>query len=163
MSRSRPAYWVLSAFVVLAVTACADTQETPEEGDFAPIPTRPVPTATTPPLTTDAAGALAVVEFAAPETFTCLAEDPAQALVTLGWSVPSATAVRLTLDGQELATGLQEQLPYQVPAGGARGVGAAVAIDCDGPPTRTITITWTADGVQPAQRDVTITKEQTNG
>ncbi|MEH3156161.1 MAG: hypothetical protein PGN29_12730 [Gordonia paraffinivorans] len=98
-----------------------------------------------------------------PATYSCLDTVPARAIVIAGWTAPSATGVRVMLDGQPLASGLNNPLPYQVPAGGPTGIGATVAFACSGPRTHIITVEWTATGLNPATRSATITQESTNG
>ncbi|GAA2062955.1 hypothetical protein [Williamsia deligens] len=102
-------------------------------------------------------------DFVVQPTYTCLDGSPRRAIVTVGWTAPSATGVTVSLDGRRLASGLSNPLPYQVPAGGPTGIGATVAFACDGPPQHTITIDWTADTLNPATRTVTITREADNG
>ncbi|MDI9917320.1 hypothetical protein [Rhodococcus sp. IEGM 1379] len=83
--------------------------------------------------------------------------------MTVGWSAPSATDVSLALDGQLLPVGIQNELPYQVPAGGPTGIGAAVVFACDSATHHTIDITWTGHARPATSRTVTIVKEPSDG
>lgn len=104
-------------------------------------------------------GGPALVEYHAPSTFTCMPGTPDQAQITLGWSAPSATDVSFTLDGAPLAKGIQNPIPYEVPAGGAAQVGATIVFACEPASTHTITATWRMNDSPPTERVITITKE----
>jgi hypothetical protein len=142
------------------LAACGDDDGSSGSGGAATersIPTR-VPAPPTPlPVVTVPGGAPEVTEFAAPRSFSCLAESPEQAQVTIGWNVPSATDVAVQLDGSVPASGIQDALPYQVPAGPAVGPGVAMVFPCD-LAEHTITLTWTAGSSPPTERVVAITK-----
>jgi hypothetical protein len=104
-----------------------------------------------------------VSDFTVLPTFRCLDETPARAVVTVGWSAPDAAEVSLSLDGQVLPVGLQDSVPYQVPAGGSTGIGAAVVFDCNATDSREIDVVWTSPGYMPTTRTVTVTKEPIDG
>src|SRR3954451_25301750 len=79
------------------------------------IPTRKSPEAAAMPGITTSDGAPKVTQFKAPSTFWCLPQSPNRAQVTIGWNVPSATAVSVKLDGRRIPTGIRTALPFQVP------------------------------------------------
>jgi hypothetical protein len=120
------------------------------------------PNTPTPPLLAGD-GTLAVTEFHVPSSFSCLAADPTRALITIGWNVPSANDVRLILDDHALPTGMDHPVPYQVPAGGAKGIGATIVFSCAGPSERTIGIEWTAADALAARRTASITRDASDG
>lgn len=126
----------------------------------APLPIPPVTSApsTTAPTITTPGGAPEVVQFESPTSFYCLAEYPDEAQVTIGWSVPSATAVTVLVDGIEPATGIQPSMPYQVPAGPPSGIGATIVFPCEPLDQHTVTIRWQMGSSPAAERVVTITK-----
>jgi hypothetical protein len=116
------------------------------------------------PGVTTADGAPRITQFHAPSQFVCLSGYPNRAQVTIGWHVPSATAVSLALDGRALpvlplpqlyATG---QPPFEVPAGGPTGLGTAIVFPCVPGQRHTITLGWRAGSSPVARRVVTITK-----
>lgn len=157
---------VLAAVAVCVAATSAGCAETSDErAGLVDIPTRTAAAATTSDAPTPAAGtstAPAVDNFTVLPTFTCLKDEPARSVVTVGWSAPSATAVTLSLDGQPLQTGIRTEVPFQVPAGGPTGIGAAVVFDCRSSDVHTIEVVWT-DGTSSQSRTVTITKESKNG
>lgn len=105
------------------------------------------------------AGPPTVVAFNAPTTFRCLTGGQ-QGQVTLGWNVPDATAVDVQLDGSRPAVGIQDALPYQVPAGRPVGVGSTVVFDCAAAAEHTLTVRWSAGGdANVTERSVTVRKE----
>ncbi|WP_156148864.1 hypothetical protein [Rhodococcus sp. MEB064] len=157
---SPPRALVAITILAAALLAAACSADSEDRAGFVPVPTRaaqPAPSSPTP------GSAIEVADFTVLPTFGCLDETPPRALVTVGWTAPSATAVEITLDGRVLPAGIGDQLPYQVPAGGPTGIGASVVFACDGAPGHTIDVTWTADGVAPVTRTATITKEPTDG
>ncbi len=106
-----------------------------------------------------AGGPPVIVAFNAPTTFRCLA-DGKQGQVTLGWVAPDATAVDVQLDGARPAVGIQDALPYQVPAGRPVGVGSTVVFDCAVAAEHTITVRWSAGAdTNVTERSVTVRKE----
>jgi hypothetical protein len=105
------------------------------------------------------AGPPTVVAFNAPTTFRCLTGGK-QGQVTLGWNVPDATAVDVQLDGSRPAVGIQDALPYQVPAGRPVGVGSTVVFDCGTAAEHTLTVRWSAGAdTNVTERSVTVRKE----
>ena len=120
------------------------------------IPPRTTSSAAPPPLLTTAEGGPEVVEFGAPDSFRCLANG-IEGQTTIGWSVPSATSVTVLLDGTAPATGIQDSLPYQIPAGPAPGVGSTIVFPCDSA-EHTFTFVW-ALGDASTTRSVTLTRE----
>jgi len=128
---------LLVGFVACLLGCSSSTSASGPRAIPAPTTTRPAkqPSVTTP------AGGPAIGTFNAPASFVCLAQDPSQAQVTLGWIVPSATVVTVELDGRTLPRGIRDTVPYVVPAGKAVGPGATVVFACDD--TRhTITVNW---------------------
>jgi hypothetical protein len=97
-----------------------------------------------------------VVQFASPKRFWCMTAHPGQAQVTVGWSVPTATAVTVLLDGRPLHQGLRDRIPFAVLAGKADGIGATVVFPCRSGRTHRVTIRWRAAGSAAASRTVTI-------
>lgn len=148
-------FGVISLAAVLA--GCSGTSD--DRAGLAEIPTRTTAASST---TADVDSAAEVADFTVLPTFTCLKDEPARSIVTVGWSAPSATAVALSLDGRVLPAGIQTELPYQVPAGGPTGIGAAVVFDCAAAAVHTLDIEWTT-GASPQSRTVTITKDANNG
>ncbi|MBE7193276.1 MAG: hypothetical protein INR66_12430 [Gordonia polyisoprenivorans] len=151
-------YAVPVGMAVLVVSACSSGSG----GVYAPVPTR---TTTSTPATSviDPGNVVGVRNFVVQPSYSCLDGNPRRAIVTVGWTAPSATGVSLSLDGRRLPAGLNNPLPYQVPAGGPKGIGATVAFACDGATQHSITIDWTAAGLTPASRTVTIVKDADNG
>lgn len=122
-----------------------------------PIPPRATPSSPPPSsLIATVDGAPAVVEFGVSESFSCLANG-VEGQVTIGWSVPSATDVSVLLDGTAPATGIQDDLPYQIPAGPAAGVGSTVVFPCQSADEHTFTVIW-ALGDTTTTREVTVTR-----
>lgn len=158
VSRYLPAA-VLACIAMTGVAACGTDSDS---GGLAAVPTRTSTAAQSQAPQTEAGGAIAVGDFVIQPTYECLDKTPRQAIVTVGWTAPSATSVSVTLDGRVLSTGIQPTLPYQVPAGGAPGIGATVAFSCDGPTSHTLALTWSADGLKPNTRTATITEETGN-
>ncbi|SNT35439.1 hypothetical protein [Rhodococcoides kyotonense] len=150
-----------TALAACVVAGCGG--ESPARDGLNPVPTRTSDASTTeqspPP---DPAEPIAVSDFTVLPTFRCLDETPARTVVTVGWAAPDAAEVSLSLDGQVLAVGLQDTVPYQVPAGGAAGIGAAVVFDCNAADSRTIDVAWAAPGYITTTRTVTVTKEPTD-
>jgi hypothetical protein len=99
-----------------------------------------------------------VAQFASPHRFWCMTAHPGQAQVTVGWSVPTATAVTVLLDGRPLHQGLRDRLPFAVLAGKADGIGATVVFPCRSGQTHKVTIRWRAAGSAATTRTVTIRK-----
>lgn len=97
------------------------------------------------------------MEFGAPDSFRCLANG-IEGQTTIGWSVPSATSVTVLLDGTAPATGIQDSLPYQIPAGPAPGVGSTIVFPCDSADQHTFTFVW-ALGDTTTTRSVTLSRE----
>jgi hypothetical protein len=107
---------------------------------------------------TMANGAPKVVQFKAPREFWCLRAHPAQAQVTLGWSVPSATNAAILLDGTRVHSGIRRALPFSVLGGTPSGIGTTVVFQCRPDQRHRITVRWGAHGSPTAERTVTITK-----
>lgn len=105
-----------------------------------------------------AAPAPEVAQFAAPKRFWCLQAHPGQAQVTIGWSVPSTTAVTVLLDGRALRQGLRHELPFAVLAGQADGIGATIVFRCGSGSHHRITLRWRTGDSAAATRTVTIRK-----
>lgn len=149
----------------MAAVSATNTEASSDEGAAAsvpggpgePIPPRTTPSTPSPPLVTTAEGGPEVVEFGAPDSFRCLA-DGIEGQATIGWSVPSATSVTVLLDGTPPATGIQDSLPYQIPAGPAPGVGSTIVFPCDSADQHTFTFVW-ALGDATTTRSVTLTRE----
>jgi hypothetical protein len=115
--------------------------------------TTPQPTTVTTP-----GGAPKVVQFKTPRKFWCLNDNPGQAQVIVGWSVPSATSVAVLLDGTRLHSGIRAALPFEVPAGDPSGIGSTVVFPCNSGARHRVTIRWRAHGSPVTQRTVTIAK-----
>lgn len=148
--------------VLLALSGCADAADS--RSGLQPVPTRttPAPSATPTP-STEVSEVVTVTDFTILPTFGCLEVVPPRSIVTVGWSASAATEVSLSLDGQLLPVGIQNELPYQVPAGGPTGIGAAVVFACDNETHHTIDVTWTGHSLAATTRTVTIVKEPGNG
>jgi hypothetical protein len=119
----------------------------------------PTPTTTPPPPTarvTTPEGTMAVLQFHAPTSFTCLAQYPSQAQVTIGWYIPSATRVTETFDGTTMHSGIRDALPFAVSAG--VNLGTTLVFGCDSGTTHTIVLTWYGQGLPPTKRVVTVHK-----
>jgi hypothetical protein len=101
-------------------------------------------------------GAMAVLQFHAPTSFSCLAQYPLQAQVTIGWNVPSATRVTETFDGTIMHSGIREALPFAVSAG--VGLGTTLVFGCESGVAHTIVLTWYGQGLPPTRRVVTVHK-----
>jgi len=99
-----------------------------------------------------------VQQFDAPTSFSCLAQDPAETQVTLGWVVPSAERVSVALDGRVLPRGIRSALPYDVPAGPAVGPGATVVFACNPVAQHTITLSWSFKRSPSTTRVVSVTR-----
>ncbi len=121
-----------------------------------PTPTAPPPA--THPLVTSPPGGPAVVQFQAPSTFSCLAQNPAQAQITIGWNVPASTQVTVALDGAALHRGIRRRLPFIVPAGPSLGPGATLVFACDGGSSHTVVLTWRRQGIPSTTRVVRVHK-----
>ena len=146
--------WALLIATVVGSTGCGGADD-----GAVPIPTRPESPPASAPVVTEPNGSPGVAEFVAPETFVCLAEDPRQVQVLIGWEVPTATDVEVELDGVPVPSGISKQLPFEVPAGPASGIGSTIVFDCDERAERTITISWSFDGSPPTQQVVEIVRE----
>ncbi len=141
-----------------AAGAAVTTAPTPSVPG-APGTAIPARTTAPAPTTTTAGGPPTVVAFNAPTGFRCLAGGK-EGQVTLGWVVPDATAVDVQLDGSRPAVGIQDALPYQVPAGRPVGVGSTVVFDCAAAAEHTITVRWSAGSdANVTERSVTVRKE----
>lgn len=99
-----------------------------------------------------------VAEFDSPENFWCLEEEPDQAQVTIGWRVPSAEAVAVTLDGEEVHSGIRNKLPFTVQAGDPPEVGTTVVFPCGSGDTHEIGVEWSLRNGERASETVTIQK-----
>lgn len=100
-----------------------------------------------------------VLAFDGPTSFTCLV-GRTQGQVTLGWNVTGASAVSVQLDGSSPPVGIQDALPFQVPAGKPVGVGSTVVFDCRAASRHTITVRWSAGSdAHVTERSVTVVKE----
>ncbi len=129
-----------------------------------PVPTRfPSQQTTTPGITT-ADGAPRVTQFEAPTRFRCLPDYSNRSQVTIGWHVPSATAVSLQFDGRALSTVALSRLlapgqpPFDVLAGGPTGIGATIVFPCVPGQRHTIRLRWRVGGSPAAERVVTVSK-----
>lgn len=148
--------------VLLALSGCAAPDVS--RGGLQPVPTRTTPSSTPiAPSPPEASDEVTVTDFTVLPTFSCLKVVPPRAIVTVGWSAPAATDVSLSLDGHVLPVGIENELPYHVPAGDPTGIGAAVVFTCDGQSQHTIDITWTGHPLAATTRTVTIVKEPDNG
>lgn len=136
------------AGLVAVAGAAGDDAPDPEGGT---IPPPPATTAPAPPPAAD--GAPRVAQFHAPRRFWCLPAHPGQAQVTIGWSVPAATAVAVLVDGRRVPLGLRRRPPFAVLAGTPAGIGATVVFACRPRTRHRIEIRWRA-GDSPAARRV---------
>ena len=123
-----------------------------------PIPPPTTVATTQAPVVTTPEGGPAVVDLVVPDTFTCLA-DGVEAQVTVGWSAPSATGLTILLDGTSPPSGIQDTMPYQVPAGTAAGIGSTIVFPCDSGTEHTLTMTWSM-GTETTERTFTITEAE---
>jgi hypothetical protein len=126
-----------------------------------PVQALPTPTTsppTTQPLILSAEGGPAVVQFQAPTNFSCLAQNPAQAQITIGWNVPSSTEVTVRFDGSVMHRGIRQQLPFDVPAGPSVGPGATLVFGCNSGSTHTVVLTWRREGIRETTRVVRVDK-----
>ena len=129
-----------------------------------PIPTRFASEQTTTPGITTADGAPRVTQFQAPTKFWCLPDYSNRSQITIGWHVPSATAVSLKFDGRTLSTVALSRLlapgqpPFEVLAGGPTGIGATIVFPCVPGQRHTIRLRWRAGGSPAAERVVTVSK-----
>jgi hypothetical protein len=119
-----------------------------------PTPTT-APSPSTSPVTTPD-GAMAVLQFHAPTSFSCLAQYPSQAQVTIGWNIPSATSVTETFDGTIMHSGIRDTLPFAVSAG--VNLGTTLVFGCNSGATHTIVLTWYGQGLPPLRRVVAVHK-----
>lgn len=148
--------------VLLALSGCA-ANDGIRDG-LQPVPTRSTPASSAMPTpSTEPSDVVTVTDFTILPTFGCLEVVPPRSIVTVGWSASAATEVSLSLDGELLPVGIQNELPYQVPAGGPTGIGAAVVFACDNETHHTIDVTWTGHLLAATTRTVTIVKEPGNG
>lgn len=159
----RAALLSIGLVLTLAAVGCGDdagstTVTAPLGAGGEKLP--PTTTATPPPTptVTTTGGAPKVVQFAAPKRFFCVPAHPGQAQVTIGWSVPSATAVDVRLDGKQLHEGIRKALPFAVPAGPPSGIGSTIVFPCRPARTHTVTIRWRMGSSTPAERTVKITR-----
>jgi hypothetical protein len=89
---------------------------------------------------------------------------PNRVQVTVGWHVPSATAVSLALDGRPLSAPPLQRLyasaqpPFEVPVGGPSGIGATIVFPCVPGQRHTIALAWRAGRSPITRRVVTVTK-----
>jgi hypothetical protein len=135
----------IASALALGVAACASDEGTSGQDG----------TVTTP------AGPPQVVQIGAPKRFWCLKAFPGQAQVIVGWSVPAATSLVVSLDGKELHQGMREALPFAVVAGKPAGLGVTVVFPCRSGRRHTISMRWTAGDSPPAERSITVTKART--
>jgi hypothetical protein len=152
---------VVTAIVAFAaMSGCSATSTDASARD--PVPTRQAPSTTQPTLT-DANGAPIVEQFHAPPTYYCLstADTPRQAQINVGWSVPSATELDITLDGEPVPSGIRDTLPFHVPAGPPSGVGTTIVFACGQETPHTIEITWRTSSSTSTIRTLLITKAAT--
>jgi hypothetical protein len=126
-----------------------------------PIPSRVAPPTTSATPVTTPQGGPAVTTFDAPSSFMCLAQDPSQAQVTIGWVAPSATDIAITLDGASPPTGIRTSLPFRVPAGPASAPGVTIVFACGPALQHTITLAWRTKSSPVTTRVVTVTKAPT--
>ena len=160
----RAAILALGLALTLTAAGCGDDQDSPTTvtaplgagGQKIP-PTTTAAAAPTPTVTT-ANGAPGIRQFAAPKTFFCMAAHPNQAQVTIGWSVPNATAVDVRLDGKVLHEGIRKALPFAVPAGPPTGIGSTIVFPCRPDRTHTVKIRWRSGSSPTSERTVKITK-----
>ena len=115
---------------------------------------RTLPTQTTAPFpstspVTTPDGAMAVLQFHPPTSFSCLAQYPSQAQVTIGWNIPSATRVTETFDGTMMHSGIRDALPFAVSAG--VNLGTTLVFGCDSGASHTIVLTWYGQGLSPTR------------
>jgi hypothetical protein len=122
------------------------------------ITVRTVPSVTTPPVVSTPSGQPAITQFNAPSTFSCLTVYPSQAQVTIGWHVPSADQVSIRLDGAPIHIGIEDALPFDVPAGPATGPGTTIVFACAAGDHHQVTLRWDAAGLRPVTRTFTVTK-----
>ncbi len=147
---------VASLLLIAVLCGCSASDDA---ADAESIPTRPVPPTAPATVVTEPGGAPVVEQFVAPDSFVCLAEDPRQAQVTVGWDVPTATDVTILLDGAPVHSGIHDELPFAVTAGTARGIGSTIVFDCAASDARTITIQWTVGASPPAEHVVQVVRE----
>jgi hypothetical protein len=87
-----------------------------------------------------------------------------RAQITIGWHVPSATAVSVALDGRALPIPALTRIyapaqpPFEVPAGPPSGVGTAIVFPCMPGERHTIALGWRAGRSPVTRRVVTVTK-----
>jgi hypothetical protein len=142
--------------VVAAVGYPLVAEASPTSPAVQTLPTQTTaPSPSTSPVTTPN-GAMAVLQFHAPTSFSCLAQYPSQAQVTIGWNIPAATRVTETFDGTIMHSGIREALPFAVSAG--VNLGATLVFGCDSGVTHTIVLTWYGQGLPPMRRVLTVHK-----
>jgi hypothetical protein len=144
----------------LAAAACSGSGSSgkPIDAGGSTIPKQTTTSSAPTPTITTATGAPKVVQFAAPRTFWCMRDPAGQAQVTVGWSVPSASAVAVAFDGKKLHAGIRDALPFWVPAGKAAGIGATVVFACNSRDRHRVTVRWRMHGSPAETRTVTIRK-----
>jgi hypothetical protein len=166
--RRRGEFWrlpfVLGApLVAIILGACSgSTGSSTASTSPRPIPSRTAPPTTSPPTVTTPEGGPEVTTFNAPTSFTCLAQDPSQAQVTIGWTAPSATQVAIGLDGAPPPSGIRNSFPFQVPAGPASGPGVTIVFACGPAFQHTITLAWRMKKSPRTLRVVSIAKMPTS-
>lgn len=140
------------AGLVAVAGAAGDGVPDPEGGTIPPPP--PATTAPAPPPA--AGGAPRIVQFHAPRRFWCLPAHPGQAQVTIGWSVPAATAVTVLVDGRRVPLRIRRRAPFAVLAGTPSGIGATVVFACRSGTRHRVEIRWRAGDSPPARKVVSI-------
>jgi hypothetical protein len=143
--------------VVLGVGYPLVAEASPPTPAVQSIPLQTVPDVTSPPVTTPS-GQPALTQFNAPSTFSCLTVYPSQAQVTIGWHAPTADRVTVRFDGAPIHIGLQDALPFDVPAGKAPGPGTTIVFACAAGDHHRVTLQWDASGLRPMTRTFTVTK-----
>lgn len=155
----------MACVVAIALAACgvsSSSVATSRPGN--PIPTRFPPSSGPTPGITTPDGAPRITQFHAPNQFSCLGGYPNRAQVTIGWHVPSATAVSLALDGRALATLplnrllVPGQRPFEVLAGDPSGIGATIVFPCAPGQRHTIALGWRTEHSPVTRRVVTVTE-----
>jgi hypothetical protein len=144
--------------VVLGVGYPLVAEASPPTPTVQSITPRTVPTETSPPVVTTPSGQPAITQFNAPSTFSCLTVYPSQAQVSVGWHVPSADHVTVRFDGAPIHIGIEDALPFDVPAGPATGPGTTIVFACAAGDHHRVTLQWDAAGLRPVTRTFTVTK-----
>jgi hypothetical protein len=144
--------------VVLGVGYPLVAEASPPTPAVQSITARTVPPVTTPPVVSTPSGQPAITQFNAPSTFSCLTVYPSQAQVTIGWHIPSADHVTVRFDGAPIHIGIEDALPFDVPAGPATGPGTTMVFACAAGDRHQVTLRWDAAGLRPVTRTFTVTK-----